>query len=49
MIYLFSVDATRIISAGGVYINHRRVTEPNYVLIPGEHILPNGITLIRVG
>ena len=44
-----SVDAERVIKAGGVYINHRRVTEADYVLIPGEHILPNNVTLVRVG
>ena len=42
-------DAERIIKAGGVYINHRRVQQPDFVLIPGEHILSNNITLIRVG
>ncbi|KAI0218209.1 Tyrosine--tRNA ligase, mitochondrial [Lamellibrachia satsuma] len=43
------VDAERVIKAGGVYINHQRVTEADYVLIPGEHILPNNVTLVRVG
>lgn len=42
-------DANRIIQAGGVYINHKQVKEPDYVLLPGQHILPNDITLIRVG
>ena len=44
-----SVDAERVIKAGGVYINHARVASPDTVLIPGQHILPNHITLIRVG
>ncbi|XP_046554527.1 tyrosine--tRNA ligase, mitochondrial-like [Haliotis rubra] len=43
------VDAERIIQAGGVHINHRKVQQPDYVLIAGEHILPSNITLIRVG
>lgn len=43
------VDAERIIKAGGVYFNYQRVTQPDFVLIPGEHILPNNVTLIRIG
>lgn len=42
-------DARRIISAGGLYVNLSRVNNPDLVLIPGAHILPNGITLLRVG
>ncbi|XP_055346650.1 tyrosine--tRNA ligase, mitochondrial-like [Paramacrobiotus metropolitanus] len=42
-------DARRIIDAGGLYINYRRAQNPQQILIPGEHILPNNITLIRVG
>ncbi|KAL5017815.1 hypothetical protein ScPMuIL_003537 [Solemya velum] len=42
-------DADRIIKAGGLYINHRRVTEPDFILVHGEHILPNNVSLIRVG
>ena len=42
-------DADRVIKAGGVHINGLKVTEPQFVLIPGEHILPNGLTLIRIG
>ena len=38
-----------MIKAGGVSINMQKVKEPEFVLIPGQHILPNGITLIRVG
>ena len=44
-----TVDADRVIKAGGVYINHRRMTQADHVLIPGEHILPNNVTLVRVG
>ena len=42
-------DAERIIKSGGVYVNHRQVQQPDFVLLPGEHILSNNITLIRVG
>lgn len=42
-------DARRIIDAGGFSINYRKVTQPDYVLILGEHILPNYVSLVRVG
>ncbi|CAL4060371.1 unnamed protein product, partial [Meganyctiphanes norvegica] len=42
-------DGRRIIEAGGFYVNHARVNNPDLVLIPGAHILTNGITLARVG
>ncbi|XP_069697472.1 tyrosine--tRNA ligase, mitochondrial isoform X2 [Periplaneta americana] len=42
-------DAVRIISAGGFYINHQRVTKTDEVLTDAVHILPNNVTLIRVG
>ncbi|XP_013094924.2 tyrosine--tRNA ligase, mitochondrial-like isoform X1 [Biomphalaria glabrata] len=42
-------DIERIIKSGGVYINQQRITEPNHVLRDGQHILPNHITLVRVG
>ncbi|PNF40698.1 Tyrosine--tRNA ligase, mitochondrial [Cryptotermes secundus] len=42
-------DAVRIISAGGFYINYQRVTKIDEVLTQAAHILPNNITLIRVG
>ena len=49
-LYLTStVDARRLICEGGVYINHRRVQEPEFLLVMGEHILPNKITLLRLG
>ncbi|XP_050394741.1 tyrosine--tRNA ligase, mitochondrial [Patella vulgata] len=41
-------DAVRIIKNGGVYINHRRVTESS-LLKHGTDILPNKLTLIRIG
>lgn len=43
------VDAERIIRAGGVRLNHQKVNQPDFVLRPGEHVLPNNISLIRVG
>lgn len=42
-------DASRIIPAGGFYINHSKVTNINEVITPGIHILPNKLTLVRVG
>ncbi|KAG5673974.1 hypothetical protein PVAND_003970 [Polypedilum vanderplanki] len=42
-------DAKRIISAGGFYINMKRSNNPSEILTPNVHILPNDITLIRVG
>ncbi|KAG8224856.1 hypothetical protein J437_LFUL005459 [Ladona fulva] len=42
-------DAKRIISAGGFYVNHQRITNFNEVLTKSVHILPNNLSLIRVG
>lgn len=42
-------DANRIISAGGFYINMKRSTNPDEILVPDIHILSNGISLFRVG
>ncbi|CAN7939358.1 unnamed protein product, partial [Ixodes hexagonus] len=42
-------DAVRIISAGGFYINQHRVSAPGNVIVPGIHVLPNNVTLARVG
>lgn len=42
-------DAHRIITAGGFYINQNRTTNPSEILTPGVHILPNGISLFRIG
>lgn len=39
----------RIIEAGGFYVNLSRVTKPDLVIIPEAHILPNGLSLLRVG
>ena len=43
------VDAERIIKGGGCRFNFRKITNPQAVLIPGEHILPSAISLIRIG
>ncbi|XP_070501857.1 tyrosine--tRNA ligase, mitochondrial [Chironomus tepperi] len=42
-------DANRIITAGGFYINMKRSTNPQEIVVPNIHILNNGISLIRVG
>jgi tyrosyl-tRNA synthetase len=42
-------DARRIITAGGFYINMKRSTNPDEVLVPDVHILSNGISILRVG
>ncbi|XP_033630478.1 tyrosine--tRNA ligase, mitochondrial-like [Asterias rubens] len=39
----------KILQGGGVYINHQRVTRADQVLINGEHILNNNLTLVRIG
>jgi len=44
-----SDDAERIIRAGGVHVNQRVVSEPETVFIPGEHILANNLSVVRVG
>ncbi|KAK1789714.1 hypothetical protein P4O66_015609, partial [Electrophorus voltai] len=38
-----------MITDGGVWINHQRESNPEQVLVPGQHILSNGLCLIRVG
>ncbi|CAL1674630.1 unnamed protein product [Lasius platythorax] len=42
-------DAQRIITAGGFYVNHQRITNLNEVVVPGIHILSNNLSLLRVG
>lgn len=42
-------DAERIIAAGGFQINMKKTTNPSEILAPDVHILPNGISLFRVG
>lgn len=41
--------ANRIITSGGFYINQQRVNNPQEVISQDIHILPNGVTLFRVG
>ncbi|XP_050424168.1 tyrosine--tRNA ligase, mitochondrial [Adelges cooleyi] len=47
--FLTEKDAYRIIPAGGFYINHQRITNINEAVTMSVHILPNQISLIRVG
>jgi len=47
--FLSSEDAYRIISAGGFYINHQRITNIDEIVTLSIHILPNNISLVRVG
>ena len=42
-------DCMRIIQAGGFRMNHTLITNPQEVMIYGQHILNNNITVIRVG
>ncbi|XP_026317629.1 tyrosine--tRNA ligase, mitochondrial [Hyposmocoma kahamanoa] len=42
-------DAMRIIKAGGFYINHQRVQKIDEVITESAHILPNLVSLLRVG
>ncbi|XP_028602047.2 tyrosine--tRNA ligase, mitochondrial [Podarcis muralis] len=39
----------RDITSGGVSINHIKVTDPDAVLVLGQHILNNGLSLLRIG
>ncbi|XP_067906921.1 tyrosine--tRNA ligase, mitochondrial [Heterodontus francisci] len=39
----------QMITDGGIWINHIRVTKPEQVLVLGQHILTNGLSLLRVG
>ncbi|XP_033018534.1 tyrosine--tRNA ligase, mitochondrial isoform X2 [Lacerta agilis] len=39
----------RDITGGGVSINHIKVTDPDAVLVLGQHILSNGLSLLRIG
>lgn len=48
-LYFWPVSRYRMIQDGGIWINHQRTDSPEQVLIPGHHILANGLTLIRVG
>lgn len=48
-LFYFIDDAQRIISAGGFYINHQKITNINEIMTLSLHILPNKISLVRVG
>ncbi|XP_036313518.1 tyrosine--tRNA ligase, mitochondrial isoform X1 [Pipistrellus kuhlii] len=39
----------RMITDGGVSINHQQVTNPESVLVVGQHILKNGLSLLKIG
>ncbi|GFW87197.1 tyrosine--tRNA ligase, mitochondrial [Trichonephila clavipes] len=47
--FLKKDDADRIIRGGGVYLNFERITSPQFIVIPDQYILPNGVSLIRIG
>jgi len=47
--FLTDRDACRIISAGGFYVNHQRITNIDEIVTFAIHILPNKISLVRVG
>jgi len=49
MVALCAGDALRIIAAGGVYINGNRVVERQQLISHDEHVLPNNLTLLRIG
>ena len=41
--------ALKVINDGGVYVNHKKLGNPHAILVFGVHILPNMITVLRVG
>lgn len=43
------IHATNVISKGGFYLNNERSANANEVLTLGTHILPNKVTIARVG
>lgn len=47
--FVVAEDALRIIEAGGFYLNYRKIANYNEMIVPGIHILPNKISLARVG
>lgn len=47
--FLTNHDALRIISAGGFYVNQKKVRNPAEVLNYQVHVLKNKVTLLRVG
>ncbi|VVC38011.1 Aminoacyl-tRNA synthetase, class Ic,Rossmann-like alpha/beta/alpha sandwich fold,RNA-binding S4 [Cinara cedri] len=47
--FLTDRDACRIITAGGLYINHQKITNIDEIVTLFVHILPNKISLVRIG
>ena len=41
--------ALKVITDGGVSVNHQKLSNPHAVLVFGIHILPNRLTVLRVG
>ena len=41
--------AVQKIEDGGIYLNNQRCDNPHSVLLMGQHVLPNKITLLRLG
>lgn len=48
-IYFVTDKARKAIEAGGFYINLKKVENPDEVLSRTAHVLPNNVTVIRVG
>ena len=42
-------DCLQLFSAGGFRMNHTLITNPEEVMIYGQHIMNNDMTVIRVG
>jgi len=47
--FYFVDDAMRVIKAGGFYLNYQRIQNFEEMVVPGIHILPNKVSLARVG
>ncbi len=41
--------ALKVLNDGGVYVNHKKLSNPHAILVFGVHILPNMITVLRIG
>lgn len=41
--------AAKVIREGGLTLNLQRVLDPQALLVQSVHILPNGLTLLRLG
>ncbi len=42
-------DAQKVIAEGGFYVNQVRRQNTEEIVMPGTHILPNNMTIVRVG